>query len=371
MQEISNLVGYLNAIGPFTELLVSSVVGVICTKLGHRLPFLFGSVVQIAGSLVFLLAPNTALLFVARVTCSVANMFCAVSALLLCTIVFKDATERAKVLMYVFSSSFPVAAMLTYLLGNTAYSFFGPRIPFAMLFAMGLIDGLLRLIIKADDSDENVLKEESGEKPSETTPVCSKLRKGTYYGFLTNSYFLLTILMMSLSGFAFATTNATAPNWMINVLQAQQWQLGVVVGVSSAVHLISNLICGVIVQKQWVWVFLIWSCVSMSLGLVVYPLSPGIWYTIAPDILVRTAFGIMQGMTSIFISIIAETIFYGGTAKAFSLLTASVVLGCGLGSLIGGISLKYVSLMTIYYTIAACVFIAGFGALHQRTLVVN
>jgi MFS family permease len=254
LSEISPTVGYLNAVGPTVELLLNPFIGVVCTKLGHRLPFLFGAFLQIAGSLIFLFAPSTALLFVARATCSLAGTICEISALMLSTIAY-DATERAKILMFIFASTYPVAAMLSYFIGNAGYSFFGPRAPFGMLFGVGIIDAVLRLTISTDHLNENVQTDRHGEEPSEMTPVRPKLRKGTYMyiGFLTDCHFIMTILLMALTAFAFSIVSSTAPNWVTNVLHAQQWQLGLVLGISSAVHLIVNLACGMVVHHTIVW----------------------------------------------------------------------------------------------------------------------
>jgi predicted MFS family arabinose efflux permease len=102
--------------------------------------------------------------------------------------------------------------------------------------------------------------------------------------------------------------------------------------------------------------------------LVVYPWSPSVWFTLAPEIFARTAYGIMQGMASTFISMIVDASFNGGTAKAFALFVASYALGFALGYLAGGLSLHHISMMKLYYITATIVFISGFGTLHQRNL---
>jgi predicted MFS family arabinose efflux permease len=257
-------------------------------------------------------------------------------------------------MMGVMASSFPVGSMLSYFLGNSAYSFFGPRFPFGMLLAMGLVDAILRLVM--EDATEN-------------TTNCPKKRGGTYFGYVTNGYFVLTILMTFITSFAFAAVSSTAPNWVTNVLHAKQWQYGVVLGISSTLHLVSNMVCGFTLKINSTWVFMFASCIVTTIGLIIYPLTPGVWYTLAPEILVRIAYGIMVGTASNFISILTETLFDGETAKAFSLFVASYISGFTLGPLLGGILLQYTSFMVLYYYILPVVFISGFGAFYQKTLV--
>jgi MFS family permease len=85
-----------------------------CSKIGHRLPFLIGAFLQIVGSLVFLVASNTTLLFIARVTCGAANTLCEIGALMTTSVVFSDVAERAKVMMFTYASSYPISALSSY-----------------------------------------------------------------------------------------------------------------------------------------------------------------------------------------------------------------------------------------------------------------
>ena len=241
MKDMSAIVGYLSAIGPATELLINPVVAIICTKIGHRLPFMFGAALQVVGSLLFVVATNVGLLFAARVVCSMAAMTCSISGLTMASVIFTDEKERGKILTNVYASSFPLASIVTYLIGNVGYSFFGPRLPFGILLMMSILDGTLRIVMDSKyfesveqdiskESEDHVATESGDHVATEDSPILQKRLKGTYKNYLSNAYMILTIILISTNRVAGMMVYSTSPSWVINVLHAKQWQLGVVYG---------------------------------------------------------------------------------------------------------------------------------------------
>ncbi|XP_064651620.1 chromaffin granule amine transporter-like [Lineus longissimus] len=398
MQVISPMVGYLATVGPCLQIIFNPIIGIVCSKIGHRLPFMIGAVFQTAGGFMFLFAPNTPILFIGRGIQAITSDLCCISGLVMVGTLFTDAAERAKVLMLSLASSFPVAALLSFFVGNTGYDICGFSLPFGILVALSILDGVLRFVLDTSPymtpydigligvrngsenlneieeagingrkrADVSAKKETDVSKNEETTPVVSKQRKGTYSAYLTDWYILIPNLMVFTEAFAFNMSSLTAPNWLTNVLHGKQWQLGVLLGVASIFQLAMNIFTGIIVTNQTTWLMTFIGFLSLTIGLVVYPLCTDVWQAVVPEILIRVAHGLSIGLLSNFISSVAKVNYGGETAKAFTLYVGCCTLGAGVGPLFAGLLLKYMPFMVIYYSVAVVAFGTGFGTFLLR-----
>jgi MFS family permease len=408
--ETANTVDWLNAAGPLAEVVVNPVVGVICSKYGHRMTFLVGAMVQVVASFVYLFAPNAIVLIVARGIQGSASAIVTISGLLMVNTVF-DGEERTKVISRSLGIGYPLSFLLAFALGNAAYDVSGVTLPMGILVALALVDFLIRLVLDTSEYESiSMIKQETtvitkgtgekteciprmpmeskaGEVPNngsnlleeecananagqiETQADDNKQRhqsEGSYKELFCDKFVVEALLIAFFESVGIYVVSATSPNWSINVLHAEQWQLGVVLAIGAAAQLLYAMVNSNFISRANVWLYTLIGLVGLEVSLVVYPFVPNIWVALIPEIGIRgLVFSNQMMILPNVLSFRLEDRHPSGTAKGFSLFNLFYTLGSGIGPFAGSL-LRYVSFAELYYiTAGACAFLFLFP-LHWR-----
>jgi hypothetical protein len=188
----------------------------------------------------------------------------------------------------------------------------------------------------SDDSGDSV-GGDSGTSPRKDRGTCCG-----YKDILADKYVLVALVITYIQCVGVSCIAATSPNWLINVALAEQYQVGVIFGICGAVQLLLNLTCtlGKVMVKGRLWLVLLAANGLLDAALFIYPHCPSVWWALIPEMLYRSAAGIIVGITSKILTIYLEDKF-NKNKKSIDIGTtcfrAVATAGAASGALIGGI----------------------------------
>ncbi|XP_074651441.1 chromaffin granule amine transporter-like [Tubulanus polymorphus] len=306
-----------------------------------------------AGAVVgFAFVPNFAWLIVLRVVEAIGSSLSVVSCLALVARTFPDDGKRTKALSTAYIG-YSIGLILGYPLGPVAFALSSLSTPFLILAVVTLLDGAMRLVIIQPDIDRT-----SSEK----------IKFTYYFSLIKDPYFVSALLCCFCLYVGGGIFMATGPNWMIETLNAEMWQMGVIMCVSLCFMLIGEVIVGICGTK-YRWQFTLagmWLCV---VGMALYPECKMIWVVIAPECLFRLGAGIVICCVGTALSYITDIRHKPGIyGPTFGLLTASNDLGFVLGPILGGVLVDIISFAWLYRAEAMFIFIISLFALSLRNI---
>jgi MFS family permease len=429
MSYIAVGVDFLNSVGPLLQIVVSPIVGYTVSKIGHRLPFLFGSFVQITSTVMFVFGRREWIYYIAGALEGMGFTFIFVSGLTMITAVF-EGEQRTAILSRAFATAASVAALSTFPLGGLLYDLAGVMLPFGIAGALALVDGAVRLILDTRMYDEsvtvyisqdaatdnkssaqcsgeaanaektgekenttltNLCEENSGygtsDKPKQTTDKTPIIQDGDheldceddvkelatddvrnssgYLDLLKDSLCLKLFLMVLLYSMILSLPVSTAYNFSLNVLQAEQWQLGLVLTIAIILQVIIAASVGGFLTRENIWIYVLVGNISQFLCLVAYPLCTSVWWTLFPECFIRSvAFFVgLATVPNLYEFMLVER-HKGCHAKIFSMLNVSFTLGFTIGPQLGNL-LEVISFMYLFYIVAGVIVIpVTFFGLH-------
>ncbi|XP_064649577.1 uncharacterized protein LOC135501399 [Lineus longissimus] len=143
----------LNGVGPLIQVLSSPIIGIIVSRVGHRYPFLFGSIIQVSSTGMFVFAAHEWIYYCAAALEGLGNTLIFISGFTMITCIF-DGEMKTKILSTAFGTAVSLAALLTFPIGGLLYDIVGVMLPFGIAAILAILDAVVRLILDARTPEE-------------------------------------------------------------------------------------------------------------------------------------------------------------------------------------------------------------------------
>jgi DHA1 family solute carrier family 18 vesicular amine transporter 1/2 len=342
----STRIGIIVAAKPAASLFANFIAGYVVQRFGHREPLIIGSFTQAIACVGFAFAPNFALLLVARAIQGIGSSFSVVPAMALVAHTFPGDAERSKVMGFV-ASGVHIGSALAFPFAALTYQFLGRTVPFFLLAALSVLDGLMRLFIytKRDGKDKD-----KGMKMSD------------YWSIMSDGYIILAMASHFAFYLAFGVFMATAPAWMMSKLHAEIWQMGVILFISVIILLVAQNATGYCAVTHGRWKFFFVAFIMVGVPMFFYPLCRSIWEVIAVEFPLRIGNGIFLGIIYSLLGAIVDQRHNSNYGAIYGLHMSFFTIAVIIGPLAGGFLLNYVSFAWLYRGTAMYVSVHAFAA---------
>ncbi|CAF3424285.1 unnamed protein product [Rotaria socialis] len=278
-------IGLLFASKSFMQLVTNPIVGIITDRIGYTILMLLGFGVMFISILMFAFADTYWLLFTSRAIQGIGSSFSTISGASMLSKRFPDDMKRGKMIAHA-TSGVALGVAVGPVFGGILYHHFGKTVPFLILAAVALIDGLLRLSIISTKRDSET------EKLVENT---STRRTSSMFTLIRDPLICIAIgaSMMTLIGVAML--EGTLPiHLMVSMKSATPLEQGLVfLPMSVALFISQNAFgyLGFYIRR--------WLCGMIGLGVVavaffLIPLMHSVVALIGPQVLLGTGIGMVM-----------------------------------------------------------------------------
>ncbi|XP_077468624.1 putative vesicular acetylcholine transporter-B [Stigmatopora argus] len=203
-------IGVLFASKAIVQLLVNPLSGTFIDRVGYDVPLVIGLAVMFASTLTFALAESYGSLLAARGIQGVGSAFADTSGLALIADRFAGEAERSKALGVALAFiSFGSLAAPPF--GGVLYQFAGRRVPFLVLAAVCLADGVACLLVL-----EPFSRRERANMPV-GTPI---------HRLMLDPYVAVVAGALAICNIPLAFLEPTVAEWMERSMGASRWQIG-------------------------------------------------------------------------------------------------------------------------------------------------
>uniref|UniRef100_A0A6I8NQ58 Solute carrier family 18 member 3 n=1 Tax=Ornithorhynchus anatinus TaxID=9258 RepID=A0A6I8NQ58_ORNAN len=207
-------IGVLFASKAILQLLVNPLSGAFIDRVGYDAPLLIGLAVMFLSTVLFALAEDYAALFAARSLQGLGSAFADTSGIAMIADRFPEEPERSRALG-VALAFISFGSLVAPPFGGILYQFAGKRVPFLVLAAVCLLDGLLLLLLAAARA--------GGQEARAARPP------GTpFHRLLRDPYVAVVAGALTTCNIPLAFLEPTVAAWMERTMGASEWQMGLV-----------------------------------------------------------------------------------------------------------------------------------------------
>ncbi|XP_013411845.1 synaptic vesicular amine transporter isoform X2 [Lingula anatina] len=246
-------VGLLFASKAVVQLLTNPFIGPLTNRIGYSIPMFTGFVIMFVSTIIFAFAESFWLLLMARAVQGVGSSCSSVSGMGMIAEVYPDDNERGHA-MGIALSGLALGVLIGPPFGGVMYQFAGKEAPFLILAALALFDGLLQLIVL---------------KPR-VTPECQE--GASLKNLLTDPYILLAAGAITFANMGIAMLEPSLPIWMLDTMNAPEWQQGTAFLPASISYMIGTNTFGPLANKIGRWLSSLIGMIIIGCCLVAIPI---------------------------------------------------------------------------------------------------
>ncbi|XP_076458573.1 putative vesicular acetylcholine transporter-B [Babylonia areolata] len=205
-------IGVLFASKAIVQLCVSPVTGTLIDRIGYSTPMMIGLAVMFVTTTVFAFGESFVVMFLARSLQGIGSAFADTSGLAMIADRFTEEAERTKALGIALAF-ISFGCLFAPPFGGILYEFAGKTVPFMILSATCMLDGVLLFIVRKPGSGAV-----SGKK---------KRTRGTpMYRLLLDPYIAVCAGTLAMSNVSLAFLEPTISLWMKSHMDANEWEMG-------------------------------------------------------------------------------------------------------------------------------------------------
>lgn len=250
-------VGVLFASKPLVQAIANPFVGTISSKIGYSVIMFLGFLILFTTSLAFAIGNSYTTLFMARALQGVGSACTSVAGMGTLAEKYPDDAERGNA-MAIALGGLALGVLIGPVFGGTLYEFVGKSVPFLILAALAVVDGLLQLI---------VLRPKVKEHPQEDTPLLSLLK---------DPYIMVAAGAITFSNIGIAVLEPSLPLWMMDTMNASKWQQGAAFLPASISYLIGTNLFGPLGHKMGRWLAAMVGLLVIGVCLICVPFAKSV-----------------------------------------------------------------------------------------------
>ncbi|XP_061141887.1 probable vesicular acetylcholine transporter-A [Syngnathus typhle] len=203
-------IGVLFASKAIVQLLVNPLSGTFIDRVGYDIPLVIGLSIMFLSTLIFAFAENYVTLFVARSMQGIGSAFADTSGIALIADRYTEEAERSKALGIALAF-ISFGSLVAPPFGGVLYEFAGKRVPFLILSAVCLVDGVMCLVVLKPFSNRERANMPVG------TPI---------YRLMMDPYIAVVAGALTVCNIPLAFLEPTIATWMEETMSASQWEKG-------------------------------------------------------------------------------------------------------------------------------------------------
>ncbi|CAL4122266.1 unnamed protein product, partial [Meganyctiphanes norvegica] len=208
-------IGLLFASKAMVQLMINPLSGTVIDKIGYDIPMTIGLVIMFFSTAIFACGRSYTVLFFARSLQGVGSAFADTSGLAMIADTYTDSEERTKALGIALAF-ISFGCLVAPPFGGTLYQFCGKEMPFLILAFVSLFDAIMLRIVMLPIKDQK--KDLGYEKPA-GTPI---------WRLLLDPYILCCAGALMMSNVSLAFLEPTISVWMMDNMDVEEWQIGMV-----------------------------------------------------------------------------------------------------------------------------------------------
>lgn len=208
-------IGILFASKALIQLMVNPISGTIIDKIGYDIPMTFGLIVMFLSTAIFACGRSYGVLFFARSLQGVGSAFADTSGLAMIADTYTEEAERTKALGIALAF-ISFGCLVAPPFGGTLYQFAGKEMPFLILAFVSLFDAVALRLVMRPIRDQ---KKELGMEHKKGTPI---------FRLFMDPYILCCAGALMMSNVSLAFLEPTISVWMMDNMEVEEWQLGMI-----------------------------------------------------------------------------------------------------------------------------------------------
>ncbi|KAI0209452.1 Synaptic vesicular amine transporter [Lamellibrachia satsuma] len=262
LTEVNVPVGLMFASKALVQLIANPFVGPLTNRIGYSIPMFSGFVIMFTSTIIFAFGESYEILLLARMVQGIGSACSSVSGMGMLAMTYPDDRERGNA-MSIALGGLALGVLVGPPFGGVMYQFVGKEVPFLILAVLALLDGALQLTALVPR-----VHPESQQGTSLKT-------------LLKDPYILIAAGSITFSNMGIAMLEPSLPLWMIDKMNAPQWQQGAAFLPASISYLIGTNIFGPLAYKMGRWL-------SALIGMTVVAICLVIVSTPSPLLITRT-----------------------------------------------------------------------------------
>ncbi|CAL9687505.1 unnamed protein product [Knipowitschia caucasica] len=203
-------IGVLFASKAVVQLLVNPLSGTFIDRVGYDIPLFIGLNIMFLSTVIFAFASNYSTLFLARSMQGLGSAFADTSGIALIADRYTEEAARSRALGIALAF-ISFGSLVAPPFGGFLYEFAGQHVPFMVLAAMCLGDGIMCLVVLKPFSN----------KERENMPVGTPI-----YKLMVDPYIAVVGGALIVCNIPLAFLEPTIANWMEETMHSEQWEVG-------------------------------------------------------------------------------------------------------------------------------------------------
>ena len=268
-------VGVMFASKPIVQAIANPFIGAITNRVGFTLPMFLGFTIMFLSTLVFAFGSTYGTLFLARAIQGVGSACTSVAGMSMIAERFPDDAERGNA-MAVALGGLALGVVIGPPFGGFMYEFFGKPSPFIVLAGLALMDGLLQLL---------VLQPRVSKSQEEGASLLT---------LINDPYILVAAGAITFANTGIGILEPALPLWMMDTMQAKNWEQGVAFLPAALSYLFSTNIFGNLGFRIGRWRSAMLGLIIIGCSLLLIPFATRVDHLILPNGAIGFAIGMVD-----------------------------------------------------------------------------
>ncbi|XP_057378572.1 vesicular acetylcholine transporter-like isoform X2 [Daphnia carinata] len=273
-------IGVLFASKAIVQLMINPFSGALIDRVGYELPMMIGLTIMFLSTAVFACGRSYGVLFFARSLQGVGSAFADTSGLAMIADRFTEESERTKALGIALAF-ISFGCLVAPPFGGLLYEFAGKELPFLILSLVCLVDALMLKLVMRPRGMSQLGKSTSSvnlagtQGPQVGTPI---------WRLLMDPYIAVCSGALMMANVSLAFLEPTISVWMMDTMDVEQWQLGMIWLPAFFPHVLGVVITVRMAARypQYTWVMAAFGLALEGLCCLIVPFARSYWVLMIP-----------------------------------------------------------------------------------------
>ena len=275
-------IGVLFASKAIVQLMINPFSGALIDRVGYELPMMIGLTIMFLSTAVFACGRSYGVLFFARSLQGVGSAFADTSGLAMIADRFTEESERTKALGIALAF-ISFGCLVAPPFGGLLYEFAGKELPFLILSLVCLVDALMLKLVMRPRGMSQLGKSASAvslaagasQGPQVGTPI---------WRLLMDPYIAVCSGALMMANVSLAFLEPTISVWMMDTMNVEQWQLGMVWLPAFFPHVLGVVLTVRMAARypQYTWVMAAFGLALEGLCCFIIPFATSYWVLMIP-----------------------------------------------------------------------------------------
>ncbi|XP_050703680.1 synaptic vesicular amine transporter-like [Eriocheir sinensis] len=331
-------VGLLFCSKAVVQLITNPFIGPLTHRIGYSLPMFAGFVIMFLSTLIFAFGSSYLVLFIARAVQGIGSSCSSVSGMGMLAERYPDDKERGNA-MGIALGGLALGVLIGPPFGGVMFQFVGKTAPFLILAVLALGDGLLQLLVL-----QPAIKKQEDEAP-------------TLVELISDPYIVIAAGAITFANMGIGMLEPSLPLWMMDTMDAPEWQLGIVFIPASISYLIGTNLFGPLGHLMGRWLASLLGLFVIGICLMSIPSATQINHLIAPNAGLGFAIGMVDSSMMPELGYLVDLRHSAVYGSVYSIGDVAFCLGFAIGPALSGTLVQTFGFKWMLYGVAIINFL--------------